>query len=80
MATVTFIARNSDEPERVLSLASFLGRQDRTKEAVAILEKLAAEIPESAKVQESLARALLGVGETTKAREHATRIAKGARY
>ena len=33
-----FIARNPNEPERVLVLASFLARQDRTKEAVAILE------------------------------------------
>ena len=34
-----FIARNPKEPERVLVLASFLARQDRTKEAVAVLEE-----------------------------------------
>ena len=34
-----FMVRNPNEPERVLVLASFLARQDRTKEAVAILEE-----------------------------------------
>ena len=34
-----FIARKPGEPERVLALASFLARQDRTKEAVAILDQ-----------------------------------------
>ncbi|MGP0065145.1 MAG: tetratricopeptide repeat protein [Isosphaeraceae bacterium] len=34
-----FIVRKPDEPERVLTLASFLARQDRTKEAVAILDE-----------------------------------------
>ncbi len=33
-----FIARNPNEPERVLVLASFLARQDRTKEAIALLD------------------------------------------
>jgi tetratricopeptide (TPR) repeat protein len=33
-----FIARNPNEPERVLALASFLARQDRTKEAIALLD------------------------------------------
>jgi tetratricopeptide (TPR) repeat protein len=34
----SFIARIPSEPERVLTLASFLARQDRTKEAIAILD------------------------------------------
>ncbi len=34
-----FIARHPDQPERVLVLASFLARQDRTREAVALLER-----------------------------------------
>ena len=34
-----FIDRNPNEPERVLGLASFLARQDRTKEAVALLDE-----------------------------------------
>ncbi len=34
-----FVARNPKEPDRVLLMASFLARQSRTKEAVAILDK-----------------------------------------
>ena len=34
-----FVARNPKEPDRVLLMASFLARQNRTKEAVVILDK-----------------------------------------
>jgi tetratricopeptide (TPR) repeat protein len=69
----------SDMPDDRLTRAVVLslGPEPRRREAVAILEKLAVEMPESARIQESLARALLGIGETSKAREHATRAAAG---
>ncbi len=35
----SFVARDPKEPERVLRMASFLARRNRTKEAVAILDK-----------------------------------------
>ncbi len=38
-ACKAFMVRNPNEPERVLVLAAFLARQDRTKEAVALLEE-----------------------------------------
>ena len=41
----SFIARKPNEPERALSLASFLARQDRTKEAVAILDQAVEDLP-----------------------------------
>jgi tetratricopeptide (TPR) repeat protein len=70
----------SDTPDDRLTRAVVLtlGPEARRRESIPILEKLAAEMPESAKVQESLARALLGVGEGPKARDHATRAASGA--
>jgi cellulose synthase operon protein C len=37
-ACKAFIASKTDEPERALVLASFLARQDRTKESIALLE------------------------------------------
>ena len=55
-----------------------LGPDDRRGEAVAALEALAGENPESPRVQEALARALLGLGERAKAREHASRAAGAA--
>jgi tetratricopeptide (TPR) repeat protein len=55
-----------------------LGPEDRRGEAVAALESLAAESPDSPRVQEALARALLGLGERGKAREHASRAAGAA--
>ncbi len=67
----------SDTPDDRLTRAVVLslGPEPRRREAIAILEKLAAEMPESAKVQESLARAFLSIGEPSKAREHASRAA-----
>ncbi len=58
-------ADHSDTPDDRLTRAVVLslGPESRRREAVAILEKLAAEMPENAKVQESLARALLGAGD-----------------
>ena len=40
-----FIARNPQEPDRVLLMASFLARRDRTREAVAILDKATGNLP-----------------------------------
>ncbi len=70
----------SDTPDDRLTRAVVLslGPEPRRREAVAILEKLAAEMPENPKIRESLARALLSVGESAKAREHATRAASTA--
>jgi tetratricopeptide (TPR) repeat protein len=67
----------SDTPDDRLTRAVVLslGPEPRRREAVAILETLAAEMPESAKVQDSLARAFLGIGEASKAREHANKAA-----
>ena len=67
----------SDTPDDRLTRAVVLslGPEPRRREAVTILERLAVEMPESARVQESLARALLGVGDSAKAREHASRAA-----
>ena len=70
----------SDTPDDRLTRAVVLslGPEPRRREAVVILEKLAAEMPENPKIQESLARALLSVGESAKARGHATRAASSA--
>jgi tetratricopeptide (TPR) repeat protein len=70
-------ADSSDTPDDRLTRAVVLslGSESRRPEAVAVLEKLADEMPENAKVQDSLARALLGTGEASKARDHATRAA-----
>jgi tetratricopeptide (TPR) repeat protein len=43
-----FVGGNSKEPERTLALASFLARQDRTKESLAILDKAQATCPAEA--------------------------------
>ena len=70
----------SDSPDDRLARAVVLsvGPAPRRAEAVEILEKLAAEMPDNPKVREALARALLGVGERAKAREHADRAARSA--
>jgi tetratricopeptide (TPR) repeat protein len=60
-----FVARNPDEPERVLGLAEFLARQDRTQEAVAILERARATCRPEAVAWAALSLCSARSGEVT---------------
>lgn len=74
-------ARNDDTPDDRLARARVYAASADPKhrrQAIAILEELASEVPSALAVQELLARLQLGAGQRDQARAHAARAAGGA--
>lgn len=74
MSLVSEDPKGHDTPDDRLNRALVYARSSDPRhrdEAIRILEKLAIEMPNSTRLHEVLARSLLAINQTTKAREHA---------
>ena len=72
--------KGEESPDDRLTRATVLSRSvdpANRVEAIRILESLAAQIPNSSKLHDVLARSLLATGQKSKARDHAAKAATG---